>query len=319
MFSRVVFSLSLLFAIGIMPVCVVSQSRFTDVEVRFKKPNTFELDNKDAELIFDDAAKRLRISSKSGPSLDVAYDFVDKVVIDVNTHGKKAGFGASFLGMMAGGLLFGDLIATSIDKPFDNDHFVLFELKGPQAASPYVINVDNKIVPAVLKALASAFGSKVVIPKFDGKSEKLEDAQFDPAKVKAYAIPTEKKHPLPEMSPDKATIIVVAPATIMFGGKPEKKGPGIFLYANKKLVSVIWSGSYTFFQLDPGEYQFVGHTPSPVGLTFSVEAGKEYHLTLTPYAKGIRLRSFFSRHSKEFVMFEVAGSRWMEWTLVDAK
>lgn len=314
--SRLILLLSGIFIIfcSLVPVVAFGQARFTDIEVRYKKADAYELENKDAELMLDDKARRLRVISKEAP-LDVSYDDIQKVVVDVNTHGKKAGFGASFLGMMAGGLLFGDLIATSIDKPFDNDHFVLLELKGPASPVSYVINVDNKVVPAVLKALGSAFGEKLVIPTFAGKTEKLEDAQFNPPKVKIRAIPTEKQHPLPEIRLDKATVIVTSPDTIMIRMKSEKKGFGILIYANGRLVSVVGPGDYTFFHLDAGEYQFVGDTPSPVGLRINLEAGKEYYLTLTPYAKGIRLRSFLSRHSREFVMFEVAGSRFMEWSL----
>ncbi len=304
----------ILLVLGVLPAIVFGQARFTDIEVRFKKANEYVLETKDAELIIDDKARRVRVISKEAP-LDVGFEDVQKVVIDVNTHGEKAGFGASFLGMMAGGLLFGDLIATSIDKPFDNDHFVLFEINGPTGPRSHLINADNKIVPSVLKALGAAFGERVVIPKFDGKTEKLEDAQFDPPKVKLTANPRESTRPLPEAKQGKATIMITAPNTIFPEGKAEKKGPGILIYANKQLVSVVWAGSYTFFHLDPGEYQFVGDTPSPVGLRFNVEAGKEYYLTLTPYAKGIRLRSFLSRHSKEFVLFEIAGSRWMDWKI----
>jgi hypothetical protein len=50
-----------------------------------------------------------------------------------------------------------------------------------------------------------------------------------------------------------------------------------------------------------------------------LEAGKDYYLTQTLYAKGIRLRSFLTRHSKELVMYEVAGSLWSDWGLDEGK
>jgi hypothetical protein len=296
----------------------VAQSRFPDVEVRYKAADDVKFENDNAELVIDDKARRIFVRSKV-KSMDVGFDEIERAIVEVNTHGKRAGFGASLAGFMAGGLLFGDLIATSIDKPFDQDHFVLFQTNGSQGPSSFLISVDNKSVPAALKALQAALGNKVEVPQFTEKVEKIPEAQFNPPKVRFTAIPTDKKRPVPTLQADKATIIMTAPAEIMVTIKPERKGPGVLVYANQKLVTAIWAGDYTFFYLDPGEYLLVGDTPAPVGLRMKVEAGKEYHLTFTIWNKGIRLRSFMTRHSKELVMYEMAGSRWIDWNIVSEK
>lgn len=286
-----------------------AQTRFKDVEVRFVPPGKQIHENQDAELVIDDKARRISVRSKM-KSLDAGFDDIERAIVEVNTHGKKAGFGASLAGWMVGGLLFGDLIATSIDKPFDQDHFLLFEMKG---STPFLVSIDNKSVPAALKALQAALGTKVYVPQFTEKVEKIPDEKFNPPKVKVTAVPTAKTRPVPNILPDKATIVMTAPVAIFFAGKPEKKGPGILVYANNQLVTVIWAGNYTFFHLDPGEYLLAGDTPAPTGLRIKVEAGKDYYFTLTPWHKGIRMRSFITRNSKELITYEMSGALWIDW------
>jgi hypothetical protein len=308
-----------MFSVRTLPITVIailasfagtySQARFTDVEIRYVPAGELILENQDAELVIDDKARRINVRSKA-KSLDVGFDDIERAIVEVNTHGKKAGFGASLAGWMAGGLLFGDLIATSIDKPFDQDHFVLFETKGQ---APLLISIDNRSVPAALKALQAALGNKVHVPQFTEKVETIPDEKFNPPKVKVSAVPTVKMRPVPNILPGKATIVMTAPVAIFFAIKPEKKGPGILVYANDKLVTVIWAGNYTFFHLDPGEYMLAGDTPAPTGLRIKVEAGKDYYFTLTPWHKGIRMRSFITRNSKELITYEMSGALWVDW------
>jgi hypothetical protein len=122
---------------------VAQQARFTDVKVRFVKSNKREMDEKGANLVLDQAARRLRVESGDRP-LDISFDDVQEVVVELDTLGRKAGFGASFIGMFAGGMLFGGMAATSIDKPFDNDHFAYVEYRSPDgSATPYGLVVGK--------------------------------------------------------------------------------------------------------------------------------------------------------------------------------
>ena len=45
-----------------------------------------------------------------------------------------------------------------------------------------------------------------------------------------------------------------------------------------------------------------------------LEAGKDYYLTQSAFDDGWDSKTFLVRHSKELVMYEVAGSLWSEWT-----
>ncbi|MBZ5704859.1 MAG: hypothetical protein LAN63_05860 [Acidobacteriia bacterium] len=318
------------------------QATFTDVKVRFVKSDKREMDEKGADLMLDQAARRLRVKSGDRP-LDISFDDVQKVVVEVDTLGRKANFGASFVGLAAGGFLFGNTIATSIDKPFDNDHFVYLEYKQPNGSiAPYGMTIAKQSVPQALKALQTAFGDRVQVPVFDEKSEKMEKAQLVsgrtaiagpdsipvlvgdkqqiiPAKAHLRYINTDKQHPLPELRPDKALVVVATPATIMKRIGPEKHYGVTILHANYVLVAVNGPGCYTFFYLDPGEYFLDGQNYDIVGLRLKLEAGKDYYFTQTLYAKSILLRTFLTRHSKELVMYEVAGSLWSDWGLEESK
>ena len=296
------------------------QATFSDVKARFVKSNDREMDEKGADLILDDAARRLRVKSGDRP-LDVAYDDVQKVVVEVDTLGRKAGFGASFLGFAVGGWLFQNAIATSIDKPFKDDHFVYLEYKKPDGSIAwYGLVVGKESVPAALKALQAAFGEHLEIPAFSEKAEQVDKKQFSDEKIRIHYLNTDKQHPLPELRPDKALVVVATPATIMRRIGPEKRYWIASLWANGRLVGLTGPGCYLFFYLDPGEYLLTSHTFDIVGLRMKLEAGKDYYLTQTLYAKGlIRLHSFLTRHSKELVMYEVAGSLWSDWGLEEGK
>jgi len=215
---------------------------------------------------------------------------------------------------MAGGLLFGNAIATSIDKPFDNDHFVVLEYKQPGGGTAsYGLVVQQKAVPAALPAIKSAFGDRVVVPAFSEKAEQVEKDTLPAAQARFRQKNTDKRLPMPELRPDKALVVVVTPSTIMRRFGPEKSYGIAVLHANGVPVGVSCPGCYLFFYLDAGEYALISQTYDAVGLRMKLEAGKEYYLTQTLYAKGIRLRSFLTRHSKELVMYEVSGSLWSDW------
>lgn len=302
---------TLLLCVG--AIASAQQATFTDVKIRFAKSNEREMDEKGADLMFDDGARRLRVKSGDRP-LDVAYDDIQKAVVEVDTLGRKAGFGASFIGMFAGGLLFGNAIATSIDKPFDNDHFLYLEYKKTDGSSAsYGLVVGKQSVPQVLKALQAAAGDRLQVPVFTETMEEIDKKQFASDKSRIRYLNTDKQHPLPQLRSDKALVVVATPSTIMRRIGPEKRYGITRLYANNVLVGVTGPGTYLFFYLDPGQYFLASETFDVVGLRMKLEAGKDYYLTQTLYAKGIRMRSFLTRHSRELVLYEVGGSLWSDW------
>lgn len=286
---------------------------FPDVRVRFVKPTDREMLEEDADLTIDMGARRIRVKSSDRP-LDIGFDDVQQAVIELDTLGRKAGFAASIAGLIAGGILFGNSVTTAIDKPFDNDHFLHLRYRKVDGSNAeYGLVIGRASVPKALPTLQAAFGDRLMVPVFTEKVEAMDKGKLPPVKDAFHYLNTDRVHPLPELRPDKALVVVVTPATIMrrFGpGKPNGITP---LYANGALVGVSSAGCYTFFHLDPGETFLVSQTHDVVGLRLNLKAGEAYYLTQTLYAKGIRLQSFLTRHSSELVMYEVAGSLWSEW------
>ncbi len=286
---------------------------FPDVRVRFVKTGDREMLEKEADLTIDLGARRLRVKSSDRP-LDIGFDEVQQAVVELDTLGRKAGFAASIAGLIAGGILFGNSVTTAIDKPFDGDHFLCLRHGKPGGGSnEYGLVIGRTSVPKVLPALRTALGERLEVPVFTEKVEAMDKEKLPPMKDAFHYTTTDHVHPLPEVRPDKALVVVVTPATIMrrFGpGKPNGVAP---MYANGVLAGVSSAGGYTFFHLDPGETFIASQTHDVVGLRLNLEAGKAYYLTQTLYAKGIRLQSFLTRHSPELVMYEVAGSLWSEW------
>ncbi len=299
---------------------VAVSSVFPKAKVRFARDKDRLLVDEDADLVLDDSARRLVVRNGHHP-LNIGYDDVRKVVIELNTHPRKPGFGASFLGMLGGGLLFGGAIATSIDKPLDLDHFVYLEyaMAGGGTAS-YLLSLDKGCVPRALKVIKAAFGDRVLVATFDERLEHIEKDQtkapFPLFKAKATAL----IHPLPELRPDKALVVVSCPATFFRQNKAEKSGFGVSIQANDTVVGFNFPGTYTFFYLTPGDYFIASRAWHTDGLHLNVEAGKDYYLVQALYAGGgFRPKSCLIRHSRELVMYEVAGSLWSEWSLLPPK
>jgi len=101
-------------------------------------------------------------------------------------------------------------------------------------------------------------------------------------------------------------------------GSAGARGYAATILANDTLVGVTAPGTYTFFYLDPGEYFLGSLAHDFLGLRMKLEAGRDYYLTQTLYPKGFSMRTFLTRHSKELVMYEVAGALWSEWTVEEA-
>lgn len=286
---------------------------FPDVRVRFAKLDSREMIEKKANLTIDLGARRILVKSADRP-LDIGFDEVQKSVIELDTLGRKAGFAASIAGLIAGGILFGNSVTTAIDKPFDGDHFLYLRHGIPGGGSgEYGLVIGRASVPKALPALQAAFGARLEVSVFTEKVEAMDKGKLPSVKDAYHYTNTDRVHPMPEVRPDKALVVVVTPATIMrnFGpGRPNGTAP---LYANGTLVGVSSPGCYTYFHLDPGETLLVTQLHDAVGLRLNLETGSAYYLTQTLYAKGIRLQSFLTRHSPELVMYEVSGSLWSEW------
>jgi len=133
------------------------------------------------------------------------------------------------------------------------------------------------LVAATVFALAlgvSAFGQQKDAEDKDEKNDQsLELKACGPESKEVYYVAdTDKKtHPAPEVSTNKATIVVLRPT--MMGNKIQTK-----LAVDGEWKGVNRGKNYFFFTLDPGEHYFCSRAENRSVLTLKVEGGKTYYL-----------------------------------------
>jgi hypothetical protein len=111
--------------------------------------------------------------------------------------------------------------------------------------------------------------------------------------------------PLPEVSKDRALLVVVCPAL-----EGARRQP-VNLDANGRVIAVNELGTYSFVYLDPGEYAIVSQAENARALRVKLEAGKAYYFFQDVLEAGER--TGLSMHSKELAQFEIAGASYSDW------
>jgi hypothetical protein len=267
---------------------------------------------KDAKLTLDDGARRLVIASNERP-LDVGYDAVRKVIIEPDNRVEHS-FWAAVGGFAVGGILFGPSLGAAINNPLKMAHSVYLEYSKPDGTTlPFVFGIGKDTVPFALKRIYAAFGERVQFAAFAEAPEKLEKDTFKSAKTKCEVRATLEKHPLPELLPDKALVVISCPARDLGAARTDKwSRVAGRIVINDEVVAVNGPGTFTYLFLDPGEYLLVSIIQNAVGLGMKLEAGKDYYLIQQMYIAG-NIHSLLTRHSKELVMYEMNDLMWPEW------
>lgn len=120
-----------------------------------------------------------------------------------------------------------------------------------------LLELPKDLSDTIIAKAKSQFGSRVIIPAFQEHGEPV-DPQSLPAIHSRQSIRIDWKHqPLPELKPDKATIVVVCPLIRNFDpvyGNPFK------LRANERVIAVNKEGTYSINYLDPGKYHLVSQS-----------------------------------------------------------
>jgi hypothetical protein len=182
---------------------------------------------------------------------------------------------------------------------------------------PFVFAIGKDTVPFALKRIHAVFGERVQFAAFAEAPEKLEMDSFKSAKATYEVRASVEKHPIPELRPDKALVVIARPARDMraLGNNKWSRWrwtPRIVI--NDEVVAATGPGTYTYLFLDPGEYLLVSMVMDAVGLRMKLEAGKDYYLIQQTYVAG-KIKSLLTRHSKELVLYEVNDLLWCEWRL----
>jgi hypothetical protein len=299
------------FFLGLSSLAGTEPTTFDGVKTRFSRSDTDRrLIDKDAKLILDDGAQKLTVKNDERP-LEVSYNDIQKVVFDLST--RRRGVSGK------GGILFAasPLVGEIRAGHHVNNYWCYLEYKRPDASvQSYLLEIPKKWSPNVIDKMQALLGGKVTIAEFPEQEESIKKDTLKAVQSKDGLWIEKDLHPLPEMKPEKALVVVVCPALGVFnsglGGKWARYK--VMLHANDDVVVVDTFGAYGFAYLDPGEYLLVSQTEKTNGFGFHIklEAGKDYYFLqdLDPTNKG---RTDLSRHSKELVMYELSGADYTDW------
>jgi len=281
------------------------------------------LEQSRGELILNDATKKVTFGVQKKLSFDAKYD---DVILEVNYDDVRR-------------VIFDE--ATSIrsrinqfkqvhesNKRANGDYWMYMEYVTPAGSvETHMFQIPEKFAPQVLERAKRDFGDRVVVTDVrrgvDIDRRTLKDLHSKHSFELAEDL---KNHPIPELMPDKALIVVVYPVFESFKsglviGPKEKHSPGndpftnqVKIHANDRVVLVNKVGRYGFAYLDPGAYQIAVQSVFANALQITLEAGKAYYFLeedIQPDMPSLEIQ--LSQHSKELVMFRLSESYYGTW------
>jgi hypothetical protein len=284
------------------------QAAFTaGVKVRFGKSDTDRrLVDKDAEFLLDDSARKLTVKNQEHP-LEVSYDDIQKVVFDVSTRMRGGALSQALEAFGAAG----GAAATAVAGKHVSHYWCYLEYKGPNGSvQPYMVEFPKEQSQKAIEKMKQVFSERATVAEFPEREETIDKKTLKDLQSKHSLKVDKKNHPLPELKPDKALVVVVCPP---LAARYEGKGNQYKLHANDRVVAVNEMGTYTFAYLDPGDYLLVSQTENASGFRMKLEAGKDYYFLQDTFMGAWKARTTLSRHTKELVMYELNGAYYADW------
>ena len=271
------------------------QVAFPDVKVRFSRGKDRLLVEKGADLVFDDAGKRLIVKSSDRPA-NVPYDKVRRIQLERSIRGTDPGLA----------IAFGGLVGAAIHDDTKLASWAYIETEDSQ---PLLVMIGKESTARFREKVKEAFGDRVATVEFRETAEKIEKETQKEAKV-GYDVRADKQqHPMPELKADKALIVVACPPiNTRYSGKGNAK-----LYLDDNVVAANEMGSYTFFHAEPGEHTLISEMGNASAIRMNFEAGKDYYFLQNTSIGWTSPQTLLSRQSKELVMYEVGGSYFASW------
>lgn len=173
----------------------------------------------------------------------------------------------------------------------------------------HLLEVDDEDVLAVMAKARAVFGSKVTEDPMRRGDKAV--AKVMPERLAAFSLKIAKAHPLPAPAPGKALVWVLTPRRApdyYFGAQ---KPPIIRLHANGTVIAVSRQGTYSYAQLDAGDYMLVSQVGDHASaFRRTLEDGKEYFLYQN---EGQFYSVALSEQGRDVAMFELAGLQYGEW------
>ncbi len=237
-----------------------------------KKAGDQRLVDREAKLVFDDAAQRLKVES-TRDSLDATYVDVTKVIFEQTEHMRGCNEGAFWTNVATTLVPGGGLAAMAVAAHRVTDYLCYLEIRQKDGSSvPYVMEVGKDSIEAAKVKLNAWFAGRTVDPP-EATGQELDRKQLKELGSKHRAKAMKQPRAMPEVQPDKALVVMVArtPSARLAG-----KGTQIKLHANDRMADVNTNGTWAFAYLDPGEYSLVAQAGNASGLQMTLEACREY-------------------------------------------
>jgi|HubBroStandDraft_1064217.scaffolds.fasta_scaffold23294_2 hypothetical protein len=285
--------------------------KFEDIKIRrHKSAEKRELVDKIGVLSFDDDARKLTFRSEAGDNFAVRYSDITKVVFDSDAHMNA---GATSVAVTALSPLAGALVAHIRV----HDRWLCLEYSQADHLEKVLLVLPGAIYDKATAKTQSLFGERVTIANYFEKGEPIidKDGDIDKSRVPDLKSKHSMKldratHPLPEVKPDKATIVVVCPP---LAARNTGWGNQFKLHANGKVIAVNKMGTYSIAYVDPGKYSLISQSENANGFDMDLEASKTYYFIQETFQGIVKGQTMLSRNSPEVVMYLVDGAYFSDW------
>jgi hypothetical protein len=280
---------------------------FDSVKIRrHRSADKRVLVDKIGTLTLDDSARMFKFESDAGDDIEVGYDDIGKVVFDATTHMRGGGVAQ----VITAAPLAGPLVGTAIAGSHVNDYWFYLDYKNHAQNESALLVVPKNSSERVIAKITNVFGSRVTVTDFSEKGAAVKMDDLKALKSKQALKIDKQNHPLPEVKPDKATVVVVCPP---LAARYAGKGNQFKLHANDQVVAVNREGTYSFAYLEPGKYRLVSQAEDANGFEMELEAGHEYYFLQNTFQGVFKWETTLSRNSREVVMYLAEGSYLSDW------
>ena len=268
--------------------------------------------DKSGTLTFDDAGQKLSFVDEAGDELEVRYDAVTQVVLEVTTHMRGGALAQAITAAGVPGMLVGNQIAGK----HVHAYWFYLEYKNADKPESVLLEVPKNSSAEVIDKTTSVFGSRATIRKFPETGEEVDGKQLGELRFKHSLKVDKKNHPLPETKPDKATVVVVCPP---LAARNAGHGNQDKLHANDHVILVNRAGTYSFTYLEPGRYRLISQSENANGFEMDLEAGKTYYFLQNTFLGSFGGQTMLSHNSAELVTYLMDGSYFSDWKFKGTK
>jgi hypothetical protein len=257
-------------------------------------------------LTFDDSTRSLAFKAGASDDIEVGYDDVGNIVFDATTHMR----GGVLSQVIQAAPFAGPVVGTAVAGAHVSDYWFYLEYKQHGEIGSALLVVPKSASPQVIDKATSVFGSRVTVANFTEKGVPVDKGDLKAVNSKQTLTINKQNHPVPELKPDKATVLVVCPP---LAARYAGRGNQFKLHANDEVIAVNREGTYSFAYLSPGKYRLVSQAEDANGFEMELEAGHEYFFLQNIFQGVFKGETGLTRNSREVVLYLAEGSYLSEW------